>query len=204
VGNPISNRELVDRIVGELSKDFGNKLKEVSQNKGFGWNGSFDFSDLTDKIISAIESGKEKDVGLIIDNAVATKLRNWIDGINPTMKKFYSNKLKEIAGQMVNHAMKNDKIYADMITENVNENREGQSKEQLFRQELLSFKGENEGQPGTVSMEEALQKNAQQLYERTGKVPNGYVLGEDGQVFKEKREDDQPHVEQRTDIEMEK
>lgn len=37
-----------------------------------------------------------------------------------------------------------------------------------------------------ISVDEALQKNAQSLYEKTGKVPEGYILNADGQVIKEK------------------
>ena len=108
-----NNRERVDRIVGELAQDFKNKLTEVTHDKELDWHGNADFSDLTDKILAALESGK--DIGLVIDNGVATHLKKWLEAINPTMKKVYSNRFKEIANEMVKYAMKNDKIYADNV-----------------------------------------------------------------------------------------
>jgi len=205
----LSNKSIVDRCVDILSTQFRMTLRNSYQNNGLNYNGNVDFSGLSEQLMAELENGSTANIESIINRFVGEKIQNFDKAAGEiASKRGGLDKHRNIVNDLIGLGKNLNGKCADAIINNVTiEKTEvtlDDDKASTFRQGLSNFKSENEGQPGAISMEEALQKNAQQLYERTGEVPNGYALGEDGQVFREAREDEQQPVNQRTDVEMEK
>jgi len=205
----LSNKSIVDRCVDILSTQFRMTLRNSYQNNGLNYNGNVDFSGLSEQLMAELENGNTTNIESIINRFVGEKIQNFDKAAGEiASKRGGLDKHRNIVNDLIGLGKNLNGKCADAIINNVTiEKTEvtlDDDKASTFRQGLSNFKSENEGQPGAISMEEALQKNAQQLYERTGEVPNGYALGEDGQVFREAREDEQQPVNQRTDVEMEK
>ena len=205
----LNNRAIVDRYVDILANQFRMTLRNSYQKKGLTYDGSVDFSGLSEQIMSELESGNTSNIESVINRFVGEKIRNFYKVAGGKISKHgYSNMHRSIVNDLIGLGKNLNGKCADAIINNVSigktEPTVDDDKESTFRQELSNFKSENEGQPGAVSIEEALQKNAQQLYERTGEVPNGYALGEDGQVFRETKDDNQQRITQRSDVEIQK
>ena len=205
----ISNKAIVDRCVDILSTQFRMTLRKSYQNNGLNYNGSVDFSGLSEQIMAQLETGDTSNIESIINRFVGDKIQNFDKVAGEKISKNgYSSMHRSIVNDLIGLGKKLSGKCAEAIINNVTIEKtettlEG-DKASTFRQGLSNFKSENEGQAEPVSIEDALQKNAQQLYEKTGEVPNGYALGEDGQVFREARNDEQQAVNQRTDVEVEK
>lgn len=205
----ISNKAIVDRCVDILATQFRMTLRNSYQNNGLTYKGSVDFSGLSEQIMAELESGDTTNIEAIINKFVGDKIQNFDKVAGETISKSgYSNMHRSIVNDLIGLGKNLNEKCANAIINNVTIEKteptlEG-DKASAFRQGLSNFKSENEGQAKPVSAEEALQKNAQQLYEKTGEVPNGYALGEDGQVFREARNDEQPSVEQKTEVKEER
>lgn len=194
----VSNKAIVDKsidILGSLYQDILKKHKLID---------GVDFSGLSEEIMSALEQGRTEQVNSIIDKFVDGKIKRYdIVAGERDIKRGAAKQHRRAVDDLIGFSKK----YNRMCTEAILNNVKVEKKQELsFRESLSNFQSEDREQENNVSIEEALQKNAQQLYERTGEVPNGYALGEDGQVYRDRNEKQREDVKEvlKYDAEMEK
>lgn len=189
----VSNKFVVDKAVDMLANLYKGILRKHHSN------GEVDFSGLSELIMSAVEQGSLEQIDPIINKFVDTKIRNY-DRIAGALAEraragnmdSLSKRHKKIVEDMIGFGKKWNSQCAQAIAQNV---KVAKTQEQGFREGLANFRSDGAEPAKQVSIDEALQRNAQSLYERTGKVPEGYTLNQDGQVMKEKNNEDTSKVE---------
>ena len=146
-----------------------------------------DFSGLSEKIMLALEQGNVEQVHSIIDKFVEDKIKRYdIVAGERDMKRGTTKQHREAVNDLIGFSKKYNSMCTEAILKNVKvEPKQAPS----FRENVLNFQSGDREPANNVSNEEALRRNAQRLYEKTGQVPQGYVLQEDGQVDREENED---------------
>lgn len=182
----VSNKVVVDKCVDVLANLYKGILRKHHSQ------GSVDFSGLSELIMSVVEQGSLEQIEPIINQFVETKINNYDKVAGEIAERAQNGKLeslakrhKKIVEDMKGFGQKWIKQCTQAIAQNVKVEK---TQAQSFREGLANFKSSD--QEKQISVDEALQRNAQSLYEKTGKVPEGYNLNQDGKVIKDKHIDD--------------
>ena len=161
--------------------------------------GSVDFSGLPELILSAVEQGSLKQIESIINQFVDAKINNYdrvageiAESAREGKLESLSKRHRKIVDDMRGFGKKWNSQCAQAIAKNVKVEK---TQAQGFREGLANFKSDGPEPAKQISIDDALQRNAQSLYEKTGNVPEGYTLNQDGQVMKEKSNEDTPKIE---------
>ena len=156
--------------------------------------------------MSAIEQGTLEQIEPIINQFVGDKINNYDKVAGEIAERAGNGKLeslpkrhKKIVEDMKGLGQKWIKQCAQAITQNIKIEK---TQAQSFREGLANFRNGGVEPAKQISVDEALQKNAQSLYEKTGRVPEGYILNADGQVIKEKISKETPKVDKVEEMEL--
>ena len=172
----INDKAMVDKAVSILSGLYKNVLKQHNLK------GNVDFSGLSEHILLAIQQGQTGMIESIINGFVDEKIRNYDKVAGDLAAK--ADKLtnhRRAMDDLIGFSKTWNKQCATAITSAI------LSKEkQTSKDDSKASKTETLGPKENTSIEEAGQRNAQILYEKTGKVPEGYNLSDAGQVIKDK------------------
>ena len=180
----VNNKYVVDKCVDVLANCYKGILKKYNSH------GNVDFLGLSELIMSAVERGELEQIEPIINQFVGDKISNYDKVAGEIAERAQNGKLeslskrhKKIVEDMRGLGQKWIKQCAQAITQNVKVEK---TQAQSFREGLANFRCNGEEPAKQISVDEALQRNAKALYERTGKIPEGYILNADGQVIKER------------------
>lgn len=178
----INNRAIVDKAVDILSDLYKKVLRQHNLS------GNVDFSGLSEQIMAALEQGSTDKIESIISKFVDNKIRNYdkVAGELAIKANKASNHRKTV-DDLIGFSKKWNSQCAEAIARNVTiEKPQLKAENKSFRESLADFRSDSVESGNEISVDEALQKNAQALYEKTGKVPEGYMLNQDGKVIKER------------------
>ena len=194
----VSNKFVVDKAVGMLANLYKGVLRKHHSN------GEVDFSGLSEMIMFAVEQGSLDQIESIINKFVDAKIRNYDRIAGAFAEKAREGKMeslskrhKNIVSDLIGFGKKWNSQCAQAIAQNVKVEK---TQAEGFRQGLKNFKSDGAEPTNQVTIDEALQRNAQSLYEKTGRVPEGYTLNQDGQVIKERSNEDVPEVEPKESV----
>lgn len=187
----MDNNALVDRAVDILANLYNGILKKHHLN-----NQSIDFSGLSKQIMTEVEQGSTDKIESIINKYTDTKIRNYDTIAGELAARTHltsiTSKHRKVVQDLIGFGKKWNSQCAEAIARNV---KIEQQQEGSFRETLTNFKSDGKEPSSEISIDEALQRNAQSLYERTGNIPEGYTLDKDGQVRKDRNLEDTPKVE---------
>ena len=174
----MDNSIMIKNILKRLSEELKNEFNIINHQIGMNWNRNIDLSGIEDRLISAVEKGKIEQISLILDEGVANEMLKVIRNIHPIMRKTYGENLQNVLNQMIAKAKDTNIRYSEIIAKTNN------APENDFRTSLQNTQGSKVQEQ--VPIEEALMRNAKSFYERTGEVPNGYILDEQGILIRDK------------------
>lgn len=195
----VNNKAIVDKAVSILSGLYRGILRQHHLK------GNVDFSGLSEQIMLAVEQGEIGRIESIINNYVDGKIRNY-DNVagDLAIKADRAANHRRTVEDLIGFSRTWSKQCAAAIAGNIVIEKK-QSEAKTFRDSLASFQGDTSMQKGEVSIEEAIQRNAQIVYEKTGNIPEGYILTDEGKVIRDKRaqkENDSRQEEKSTDDSM--
>ena len=173
----MDNRNMIRNLLKKLSEELKKEFNIINHSIGLNWNRDIDLSGIEDRLIAAIEKGETEQISLILDQGVANEMMKAIKSIKPIMLKTYGEKLQSVINEMIAKSKDTDMRYADMISKIKD------SPANDFRTSLQDINGSTE--LPQIPIEETLDINAEIYYKRTGEIPNGYVLGEDGKLVRD-------------------
>lgn len=179
----VNNREVLDQIINILSDQYRQTLRNSYGKNGLNFRGSVDFSGLKEQLMASIENGDMSRVESVINTFVQGKIQDFDTKAGEIMtKNGYAGVHRKIIDDLMGFSQKINRQCADAISKKVvvPEKTQGQS----FRESLQNFQSNSE-QHNAVSQEEALLRSAQTVYEKTGNVPDGYSLNEDGKIIRD-------------------
>ena len=177
----VNNKAIVDKAVSILSGLYKGVLRQHHLN------GSVDFSGLSEQIMLAIQQGETGRIESIINSFVDGKIRNYdkVAGELAIKADKAANHRRTVDG-LIGFSKTWNKQCATAIANNVTIEKQ-QTEKNAFRESLTISQEVPSRYKEEVSIQEAVQRNAQILYEKTGNIPEGYILTEEGKVIKDEK-----------------
>lgn len=174
----VNNKAIVDKSIDILSTLYKNILKKHHLQ------GSVDFSGLSEQIMNSLNDGSTNQIQQIIDQFVDNKIRNYdtIAG-ELALKADKSQNHRQTMDDLIGFSKILNSQCAGAISKNITI--EKSNTQPSFRESLSNFSTNSSNQENINSLDDALRKNAEQLYKKTGQIPNGYILNEDGRLIKD-------------------
>ena len=176
-----NNKVIVDKSIDILATLY----QRLFQKHGL--NASIDFSGLSEQIMNALNNGSTVQIQSVINDFIDDKIQNYnLKAGEKAQKAAQLHRHRETMKDLLDFSKTYNKACAEAISNNVsleNTNSQDNKQQPSFKKSLANFSSSQPSPEQSVSMEEALRRNAQALYERTGQVPNGYIL-QNGQVIK--------------------
>lgn len=189
-----NNKVIVDKSVDILTTLYQRLLQK------HGLKASIDFSGLSEQIMNALNSGSTAQIQSVINSFIDDKIRTFdLKAGEKALKSAQSHRHRAVMNDLIGFSKTYNKACAEAISNNVtleNTNSQDNKQQPSFKESIANFSSSQPPPEQSVSMEEALRRNAQALYERTGKVPNGYTL-QNGQVIKDKSAENTSKPEQK-------
>lgn len=179
----VNNSAVLDQIINILSDQYRQTLRNSYGKNGLNFRGSVDFSGLKEQLMASIESGDMSKVESVINTFVQGKIHDFDTKAGEIMtKNGYAGVHRKIIDDLMGFSQKINRQCADAISRNIVVPEKSQG--QTFRESLQNFQS-NPEQQNAVSHEEALLRSAQTIYDKTGNVPEGYILNEDGKIIRD-------------------
>lgn len=176
----VNNKAIVDKAVSILSGLYKGVLKQHHLN------GNVDFSGLSEQIMLAVQQGETDRIESIINKFVDGKIRNYdkVAG-DLAIKADRAANHRRTVDDLIGFSRTWNSQCATAIANNVHIEKRQDEGRKNFRDSLANFQEGGSIPKQQGSIEDAIQKNAQILYERTGNLPEGYILNEEGKVVKD-------------------
>lgn len=189
-----NNKAIVDKSVDILATLY----QRLFQKHGL--KATIDFSGLSEQIMNALNSGSTVQIQSVINDFIDAKIQTYDSKASEKAQKAAQlHRHRDTMKDLLDCSKTYNKACAEAISNNVtleNSNSQDNKQQPSFKESIANFSSSQPPPEQSVSMEEALRRNAQALYERTGKVPNGYTL-QNGQVIKDKSAENTSKPEQK-------